>query len=38
MTVRRLSRLQRGILAWHWAEDRHTRGIMRASYQDWGGP
>jgi len=34
MALERLSRLQRRILAWLWAEHRRTRGTMAASYQD----
>jgi len=32
--MRRLSRLQRRILAWLVAEEQRTRGTMAASYQD----
>jgi DNA-binding MarR family transcriptional regulator len=34
MAHERLSRLQRRILAWLWAEDQRTRGTMDASHQD----
>jgi len=33
MAPERLSRLQRGILAWLMAEDRRTRGTMSASHE-----
>jgi hypothetical protein len=34
MAATRLSRLQRCILAWLWAEDQRTHGTMTASHQD----
>jgi len=34
MAAERLSRLQRRILAWLWAEDQRTRGTMAASPED----
>ena len=34
MTPERLSRLQRRILAWLWAEEQRTRGTMAASHQE----
>jgi len=34
MADQRLSRLQRRILAWLWAEHQRTRGTMSASHQD----
>jgi DNA-binding MarR family transcriptional regulator len=34
MAHERLSRLQRRILTWLWAEDQRTRGTMAASHQD----
>ena|SRR5437867_3531156 len=34
MAPERLSRLQRRILAWLWAEDQRTRGTMAASHAD----
>jgi hypothetical protein len=34
MAPARLSRLQRCILAWLWAEDQRLRGIMAVSHED----
>jgi DNA-binding MarR family transcriptional regulator len=34
MAPERLSRLQRRILAWLWAEERRTKGFMDASYAE----
>jgi hypothetical protein len=38
MAAERLSRLQRRILTWLWAEAQRTRGTMAASHQYLGAP